>query len=176
MQLPILVEKFQQKDIIAFEALYNMYGKSIHGVIYNIVRDYAAADDILQDVFVKVWNNSSNYSTEKGRFFTWLLTIARKAALDKIHSKTINPSEHNLNKQCFADIIETNEFLNTENDGLDIKVFVSKLANSCIDVIELIYFKGYNQKETSESLDMPISTIKTRNRNCMMQLRLMLNI
>ncbi len=174
MQLHILVEKFQQKDTIAFETLYNMYGKSIHGVIYNIVRDHTIADEILQDVFVKVWNDSSNYSTEKGRFFTWLLNVSRKAALDKVLSKKNNLSENN--KHSFADIIDNNEYLNTETDGLGIKEFVSKLANSCIDVIELIYFKGYNQKEASESLDMPISTIKTRNRNCMMQLRLMLDI
>ncbi len=174
MQLHILVEKFQQKDTIAFEALYNMYGKSIHGVIYNIVRDHTIADEILQDVFVKVWNDSSNYSTEKGRFFTWLLNVSRKAALDKVLSKKNNLSENN--KHSFSDIIDNNEYLNTETDGLGIKEFVSKLANSCIDVIELIYFRGYNQKEASESLDMPISTIKTRNRNCMMQLRLMLDI
>ena len=163
-------------DVNAYAFLVEKYKHMVYTLTIRIVKNKEEAEEVSQDVFVKAWNNSSNYSTEKGRFFTWLLTIARKDALDKIHSKTINPSDNYLNKQCFADIIEGNEHLNTESDGSGIKEFVSKLANSCIDVIELIYFKGYNQKEASESLDMPISTIKTRNRNCMMQLRLMLNI
>ena len=171
MQLETLVEKFKQKDEKAFESLYNMYRDSMQGVIYNIVRDNDIAEEVMQDVFIKAWHNASTYSTQKGRFFTWLLNIARNAAIDKTRSKAFKKSKQNLDSDFFVDILETSESLDNSTDAIGIKKFVGKLAEKCKAVIELIYFKGYTQLEASETLDMPIGTIKTRNRNCIKELR-----
>lgn len=171
MNLELLISKFQQKDQKAFEELYNMYGDSMHGVIYNIVRDSDTAEEIMQDVFIKAWNNSSSYAPEKGRFFTWILNIARNAAIDKTRSKAFKNSKKNLDAEYFVDILQTSESLDDKTDAIGIKKFVKKLAKKCIEVIELLYFKGYTQQEASEALDMPIGTIKTRNRNCIKELR-----
>ncbi len=176
MQLNILIEKFQQKDEGAFEELYNRYSKSMHGVIYNIVRDHSITDEIMQDVFIKAWNNASNYSEEKECFFTWLLIMSRNAAMEKRDSQNLNDIDTTQHVDFFADIIQNNISVDTQTEDLGIELFVSKLANSCIEVIELLYFKGYSQQKASESLDMPMGTIKTRNRNCLKELRIMLNI
>lgn len=173
MQLEILIEKFKQKDEKAFENLYDMYSDSIHGVVYNIVRDHDIAEEVMQDVFIKIWHKSDSYNSEKGRFFTWILNIARNAAIDKIRSKNFKNSKQNLNSEFFVDILETSESLNNKTDAIGIKKFVDKLAEKCIKVIELLYFKGYTQSEASETLNMPIGTIKTRNRNCIKELRTM---
>ncbi len=171
MQLELLITKFQQKDQKAFEELYNMYGDSMQGVIYNIVRDNDIAEEVMQDVFIKAWNNSSSYSPQKGRFFTWILNIARNAAIDKTRSKEFKNSKKNLDAEYFVDILQTSESLDEQTNAIGIKNFVQKLAKKCIEVIELLYFKGYTQQEASEALDMPIGTIKTRNRNCIKELR-----
>lgn len=171
MQLELLIEKFQNKDEKAFEILYNMYGTNILGVIYNIVRDNDIAEEIMQDVFIKAWHKADTYSAEKGRFFTWLLNIARNAAIDKTRSKSFKNKKQNLDAQFFVDILEHGDNLDTKTDAIGIGSFVNKLAKKCIEVIELLYFKGYTQKEASETLDMPIGTIKTRNRNCINELR-----
>ncbi|MBP0903360.1 RNA polymerase sigma factor [Mariniflexile gromovii] len=171
MHLELLIEKFKQKDEKAFETLYNMYSESMQGVIYNIVRDADIAEEVMQDVFIKAWHNASTYSAEKGRFFTWILNIARNAAIDKTRSKSFKNSKQNLDATFFVDILETNESLDNKTDSIGIAKFVGKLAKKCIEVIELLYFKGYTQTEASEALDMPIGTIKTRNRNCIQELR-----
>ncbi|WP_159023830.1 RNA polymerase sigma factor [Formosa sp. L2A11] len=171
MQLDTLIEQFKKKDEKAFETLYNMYSKNIHGVIFNIVRDQDIAEEIMQDVFIKAWHKADTYSTDKGRFFTWILNIARNAAIDKTRSKSFKNKKQNLDAQFFVDILEHGDSLNDKTDAIGIGKFVSKLAKKCIDVIELLYFKGYTQKEASETLDMPIGTIKTRNRNCINELR-----
>ena len=171
MNLDLLVEQFQKKDEKAFESLYNMYSESMHGVIFNIVRDADIAQEVMQDVFIKAWNKSDTYSSKKGRFFTWLLNIARNAAIDKTRSKNFKKKKQNLNADFFVDIIETSESLDDSTDAIGIAKFVKKLAEKCKAVIELLYFKGYTQKEASEALDMPIGTIKTRNRNCIQELR-----
>ena len=176
MNLDLLIIKFQQKDAAAFETLYHMYSKSMLGVIFNIVRNDAIAQEIMQDVFIKAWQNADNYSAKKGRFFTWILNIARNAAIDKTRSKNFKNSKKNLKAEFFVDILETSENLNDQTDAIGIKNFVSKLADKCIEVIELLYFKGFTQKEASETLGMPIGTIKTRNRNCIKELRMMLKI
>lgn len=171
MQLEQLIEKFKAKDEKAFEALYNMYSESMHGVIYNIVRDHNIAEEIMQDVFIKVWNKSDSYNASKGRFFTWILNIARNAAIDKTRSKSFKNSSKNLNSDFFVDIIPTRDNLDQSTDAIGIAKFVNKLAEKCIKVIELLYFKGFTQKEASETLDIPIGTIKTHNRNCIKELR-----
>ncbi|TXE10621.1 sigma-70 family RNA polymerase sigma factor [Gelidibacter salicanalis] len=171
MQLESLVSKFKLKDVRAFEELYNMYRDSMHGVIYNIVRDHNIAEELMQDVFIKAWNNADSYSAEKGRFFTWILNIARNTAIDKTRSKAFKNSKKNLDAEYFVDILQHGDSLDEQTDAIGIKKFVSQLAKKCIEVIELLYFKGYTQKEASETLDMPIGTIKTRNRNCIKELR-----
>ena len=171
MHLELLISKFQQKDEKAFEELYRMYGKSMQGVIYNIVRDHDIAEEVMQDVFVKAWYNSSSYSAEKGRFFTWILNIARNAAIDKTRSKEFKNSKKNLDAEYFVDVLEHADSLDNQTDAIGIKKFVKQLAKKCIEVIELLYFKGFTQKEASEKLGIPIGTIKTHNRNCIQQLR-----
>ncbi|MFL0353664.1 RNA polymerase sigma factor [Xanthomarina sp. GH4-25] len=176
MQLEQLVSKFQDKDEKAFETLYNMYSESMLGVIYNIVRDHDIAQDVMQEVFIKAWHSADSYSSKKGRFFTWLINISRNAAIDKIRSKSFKNSGKNLNADYFVDIIQDHDNLDDKTDAIGIKKFVGKLKKKCVEVIELLYFKGFTQKEASETLEMPIGTIKTRNRNCINELRLMLEV
>jgi RNA polymerase sigma-70 factor (ECF subfamily) len=130
----------------------------------------------MQEVFIKAWHSADSYSSKKGRFFTWLINISRNAAIDKIRSKSFKNAGKNLNSDYFVDIIQDHDSLEDKTDAIGIKKFVGKLKKKCIEVIELLYFKGYTQKEASETLEMPIGTIKTRNRNCINELRLMLEV
>ncbi|TMM31080.1 sigma-70 family RNA polymerase sigma factor [Polaribacter aestuariivivens] len=176
MNLDQLVLQFQQKDIKAYEKLYNMYCNSVSGIVNNIVKNDDVAQEITQDVFIKAWNNSESYSSKKGRFFTWILNIARNAAIDYTRSKKFKQSKQNLNSDFFVDILETSQSLDNSTDAIGIKEFVTKLGDKCKKVIELLYFKGFTQKEASEELDMPLGTVKTRNRNCIGELRTMLGV
>ena len=176
MDSELLILQFQQKDMSAFEKLYNMYCNSIHGVVNNIVRNEDIAQEITQDVFIKAWNNASSYSPKKGRFFTWLLNIARNAAIDHTRSKSFKTSKQNLDAQFFVDIIATNENLNEKTNAIGLRKYVEKLTEKCKVIIEYLYFKGYTQKEASETLEIPIGTIKTRNRNCISELRKILGL
>lgn len=174
MEFDQLLNRFKQKDVLAFEQLYEMYYKNILGVVFNIVRDNDIAEEVTQDVFMKAWNNATSYNSEKGRFFTWILNIARNAAIDKTRSKDFNKKSKNLDAEIFVDILQDNINLDSRTNTIGIKQFVNKLADTCKKLIELLYFKGYTQKEASESLEIPLGTVKTRNRNCLTNLRKML--
>ena len=131
MELDLLIQKFKEKDVYAFEALYEKYYKNISGGVYNIVRDHEIAEEVAQDVFMKAWKNSASYSAKKGRFFTWLLNIARNAAIDKTRSKAFNQQSKNLDAQIFVDILEDQVNLDAQTDTIGIRGFVSKLADTC---------------------------------------------
>lgn len=171
MDLETLVSRFQKKDVIAFEKLYDMYSENICGVVHTIVRDHHLAEEISQDVFVKVWNNSDSYNPSKGRFFTWLLNIARNAAIDELRSKSYKNKKKNLSVDYFVGILEQDNGSSKHVDTIGIRKLVKNLKEKCVQLIELLYFKGYTQREASEELQIPLGTVKTRNRSCISQLR-----
>ena len=150
MELETLITQFQNKDAKAFESLYAMYNDSIFGVINTIVKNDDIATEVLQDVFIKAWQKADTYSSKKGRFFTWILNIARNAAIDKTRSKEFNKKSKNLDAEIFVDILQDNVNLDNRTDAIGIKGFVNKLADTCKKLIDLLYFKGYTQKEASE--------------------------
>lgn len=175
MQPDELIARLQQKDQKAFQEIYGMYSESIFGVINSIVRDVTVAEEVLQDVFVKIWDNATSYNSTKGRFFTWMLNIARNASIDKLRSKSFKNQKKNLTEDYFVDILETKNSFSSKIDAIGIKKYIEKLEPVCKKVIDLLFFKGFTQKEASEELDMPLGTIKTRNRICINKLRTILN-
>ncbi len=174
MQPDELILRLQQKDEKAFERLYTLYSESIFGVINSVLHDTEASEEVLQDVFIKVWDNCESYSKKKGRFFTWLLNIARNAAIDKTRSKSFKNQKKNLTQEYFVDILENKNSFSTKVDAIGIKKYIKKIGEDCKKVIDLLFFKGYTQKEASEELEIPLGTIKTRNRLCINKLRAIL--
>lgn len=171
MELEELVANFRNKDDKAFEKLYAMYSDNICGVINSIVKNTDIAQEICQDVFMKAWKNSESYDASKGRFFTWMLNIARNAAIDEVRSKSHKNSKQNLSSDFFVNVLEDKDDLNSQVDSIGIKNLLSNLKEKCIQIIDLLYFKGYTQKEAAEELAIPVGTVKTRNRSCIGQIR-----
>ncbi len=172
MKLEVLITRFQQKDVSAFERLYGMYAENICGVINTIVRNETLAQEICQDVFVKIWHNAASYNSSKGRFFTWILNIARNAAIDEMRSKSYKNQKKNLSADSFVGILEPEGSHNEAAiDAEGIRRLINRLKQKCVEIIDLLYFKGYTQKEVAEELEIPLGTVKTRNRNCISQLR-----
>ena len=176
MQPDILIKKFQEKDESAFQKIYEMYSESTYGVIYSVLHDQELSEEVLQDVFVKMWNNAHTYNSKKGRFFTWILNIARNAAIDKTRSKAYKNSKQNHNAAFFVDILEEKSNFSSKVDAIGIKKYIEVLEPICKKIIHYLFFQGYTQKETAEELEIPLGTVKTRNRICIHKLREILNI
>lgn len=168
-----LIEK---KDGKAYTHLYNMYSKSLFAVISNLIKNREEAEDVLQDVFVKIWKNIDTYNADKGRLYTWMLNITRNTTIDKMRSKGYNKSLKNQDIDNFVGIIDNeNKFIN-KIDIIGVSEFIKKLKPKCIQIIDLLFFKGYTQAETSEELEMPLGTVKTLNRTCINDLRTYLQV
>jgi len=174
MQQDGLILELQNGNQRAFERIYELYSESTYGIIFSIVHDEKIAEEILQDVFLKIWNNSSSYNADKGRFFTWVLNIARNASIDQLRSKRHKDSQKNLTADNFVDILESKSNFSAKADAIGIQKYIDVLKPVCKKLIDLLFFKGYTQKETAKKLEMPLGTVKTKNRACINKLREML--
>jgi len=171
-----LLEQIYKKDGKAFSSLYDMYSKSLYGVIFNLLKNKEEAEDVLQEVFVKIWKNIDSYNDTKGRFFTWILNISRNAAIDRLRSKDHTKNLKNLSVDNFVHILDHNATVVNKIDAIGIREFITKLKPTCVRIIELLFFKGYTQQEASDELAMPLGTVKTQNRNCIKDLRTILEV
>ena len=153
------------------ERAYDMYSKSLFSVINVLVKNREEAEDVLQDVFVKIWKNIDSYHESKGRFYTWILNIARNTSIDKLRSKNFNNSQKNLSSDNFVNYFEDSSKLAHKVDTIGLQEFVKRLKPKCIQIIDLLFFKGYTQQEASDELAIPLGTVKTQNRNCINDLR-----
>ncbi len=171
MHLDNLIQQFQKKDKVAFETLYNMYAENICGVINVILKDPERSQELCQDVFMKIWDKSDQYDASKGRFFTWILNIARNTAIDELRSKSHKNQKKNLPVDSLVGIYENSEDLNGKIDTIGLQSLLKGLKDKCILLIDMLYFKGYTQKEAAKELKTPIGTIKTRIRSCISAIR-----
>lgn len=174
MQQDGLILELQNGNQRAFERIYELYSESLYGIIYSIVNDEKVAEEILQDVFLKIWENASSYNSDKGRFFTWILNIARNASIDQLRSKGHKNKQKNLAADNFVNILENKSHFSAKADAIGISRYIDILKPICKKLIDLLFFKGFTQKETAEELEMPLGTVKTKNRACINKLREML--
>ena len=153
-----------------------MYSKSLFSIITNLIKDREEAEDVLQEVFVKIWKNIDTYNQSKGRLYTWMLNIARNTTIDKLRSKGFNNSQKNLSSDNFVHLLDDSNKLTNKIDSIGLRDFVNKLKPKCIQLIDLLFFKGFTQQEASEELSIPLGTVKTQNRMCMNDLRNFLKV
>jgi RNA polymerase sigma-70 factor (ECF subfamily) len=171
-----LLPLIYKKDDKAFTIFYDTYAKSLLGVISAFLKDQEEAEDALQEAFIKIWKNIETYDESKGRLFTWIVTMARNTAIEKLGSKNNTTNIKNLTTDNFVHLLDSYGAKNTKIDTIGIQEFVKKLKPKCIKMIDLLFFKGFSQQEASEELDIPLGTMKNQNRNCIQELRTLLQL
>lgn len=166
-----LIGLLQDKSETAFNVLYDSYSPALYGIIFKIVNSEEAAQDVLQDSFVKIWKHFSNFDRTKGSLFTWLLNVARNTAIDYNRSKHVKYQIRT--SDSIVSIIE-NKGESKSFDHIGVKEAMVYLKPEYKEVIEILYFGGYTQEEASKELNIPLGTLKTRARTAMKELRVLL--
>jgi len=166
-----LVALLRQKDDSGFTYLYEHYSGALYGVIKQIVTDMELANDVLQETFVNIWRKIDSYDAGKGRLFTWMLNIARNAAIDKTRSKSFQQSL----KHTPIDGEFVQPSVKPGIDDFGLKRVVYKLKEEHRMLIELSYFQGFTHEQIAKSLNMPLGTVKTRIRSALIQLKALLS-
>ena len=129
------------------------------------------AADVLQDVFINIWKKITSYDAAKGRLFTWMLNIARNAAIDRIRSRSY---QDGLKNQSLTETVNTlgkNPVVEAQVNDIGLKKVISRLKEEYRTLIDLSYFQGFTHEEISKLLNIPLGTVKTRIRTALTQLR-----
>lgn len=166
-----LVEKLKAGDAPAFRYLYDNYSSVLYGVICRIVNNDETAQDVLQEAFVRIWKNFSQYDASKGRLFTWILNVARNLAIDHLRSHSHKQQTKNQRLDDSVNLINLNEKVSSGIDHIGLREVISKLKPEYVTVINMAYFGGYTQEEMAKELNLPLGTVKTRIRTALMHLR-----
>jgi RNA polymerase sigma-70 factor, ECF subfamily len=166
-----LVMLVKQRDQSAFAYLYDNYAAALNGVITKLVDDGTLAEDILQESFLKIWNNFGNYDASKGRLFTWMLNITRNLTIDTLRSKGYKKQSKISSDEKSVSIYADSSYGAESFDALGIKKYLGNLKPEQRVVVDLAYFSGYTQDEIAGELGIPLGTVKTRMRSALIELR-----
>jgi RNA polymerase sigma factor (sigma-70 family) len=166
-----LVSALRQKDNQAFSYLYENYSGALYGVIKQIVADAELSNDVMQETFVNIWRRIDTYDEARGRLFTWMLNIARNAAIDKTRSKGFQQGQKQV--ALDGDIIQPSVRPGIDDFGL--KKLILKLKDEQRLLIDLSYFQGYTHEQIATALHIPLGTVKTRIRSALTQLRALMS-
>ncbi|NND95160.1 MAG: sigma-70 family RNA polymerase sigma factor [Flavobacteriales bacterium] len=152
----------------AIPLLYDNYSASIYGILLGILKDEDDAQEVLQQSFIKYWKKAANYDNKKSKLFTWLISIARNGAIDKLRQ-----TGRKMQREIRMDL---SDVYNVKGEGinpevLDLRKHVQGLDTKYQEVLEALYFQGMTQQEASEALNIPLGTVKTRFRIAMRELR-----
>lgn len=169
-----LVLRLQNQDQQAFGYLYDNYAAALNGIIYRMVDNRELAEDILQEAFVKIWNNFSSYDTSKGRLFTWMLNITRNLTIDTLRSKGYKKQAKISTDENSVGNLSDDRKVAERFDAMGIRKQVVNLKPEQRSIIDLAYFNGYTQDEISKEMGIPLGTVKTRMRAAIIELRKML--
>lgn len=152
--------------------LYARYSKAVYSLAKRMLRSDADAEEITQDVFVKIWHKAGDYAPSKGKVSTWILTIAHNSAIDALRRRKAKG-----NLEAFEDELERVADERPTKDLLEVSAIAKSLES--LDAgekicIELAYFEGLSHSQLAGKLELPLGTIKTRIRTGLEKLRTVL--
>ena len=169
-----LARRLRERDAGAMRELYDHYGRLIYSLIQRIVRNSAAAEDLVQETFLRIWNRMPAFDQDRGALGPWVLTVARNRAIDYLRSTDGRMSAGALD----LDHLEhPGRFCDFDNRALSLdrarmlKDAFEKLTPNQKTVIELAYYEGLSQTEMADRMQQPLGTIKTWVRSALKVLR-----
>lgn len=169
-----LVRRLQSRDPQAMADLYDRYGRIAYSLILRVVRNAPAAEDLVQETFLRIWTRINGFDQQKGALGPWVLAVARNRAIDYLRSIDGRMSQGALEiekleqPELFSDL--ENEILNWDRVRVLNEAFKKLTPNQRI-VIELAYYEGLSHSEMAERMQQPLGTVKTWVRTALKSLR-----
>jgi len=167
-----LLRAVARGDESALAAVYDRYRLILFSVILRILTDRAEAEDVLQEVFLQVWRRAGDFDEARGRAFTWLVTIARSRALDRLRSgrSRARRAEEAVHESVDETSDASLDALKSEAAAI-VRKALGELTDEQRKVLFLAYFEGLTQTEIAARLGDPLGTVKTRMRSGLIKLR-----
>ena len=170
-----IIARLRDGESWAMSVLYDRYARLVFSLALKILNDHGAAEETVQEVFVKVWKRSREFDARRGKFASWLTGIAHNQANDELRRRRVRPSASEDDDDAMDAVIDEGPAPHDlAMQGLERRRIIDALKEIPQDqrrAIELAYFEGLTQQEISDRLGEPLGTIKTRMRLGMQKLK-----
>jgi RNA polymerase sigma-70 factor (ECF subfamily) len=163
-----LIQRISSQEQNALLELYQRYGSLVYGLALRILRNPGAAEEVVQDIFLKVWQYPERWNPSLGQFSSWLLTITRNASIDRLR-KDQHLQPFSLDQLDIAPSTTLDD--HAWYDAQILANLLMELPSEQRQLIELAFYQGYTHSELSENLRLPLGTVKTRLRTGLQKLR-----
>lgn len=165
-----------RQDENALAAFYDRFNRMVFTIVFNILDEEAAAEEITQDVFLNVWKKSSSYDASQAKVTTWIASITRNRTIDYLRARRIRPASHEFSWDEephleIANSLDVEVETELHQRQQIVRQGLARLPEEQQKVLALAYFGGYSQSEVAKLLNEPLGTVKTRLRLAMQKLR-----
>ena len=170
-----LMQGLLRRDVSAFEEIYERHSRIVYSLVVRILRHGSTAEEVVQDVFLQLWRNSSQYHAHRGPFIPWLLTLARNRALDQLRLKGERQRRREDQTEELPQVTtaapEYERALDEKRRAERVRSLMSSLPAAQKKAIELAYFEGLSHSEIAAALNEPLGTVKSLIRNGLLRLK-----
>lgn len=170
-----LISLIAEKDTHALEQLYNRYEHPMYCFAYQIVKDRMIAEEVIQELFMKIWNNPHQYRSDHGKLSSWMFSVTRNASIDHLRKKQHRIHHALTENEDMLKISDTIQNTETEAENnwtrQQIRTALKELNPDQREVLETIYYEGLTQQEAAEHMNIALGTVKSRVRLAMKHLK-----
>lgn len=161
-----LISLVESGDTEALAGLYDRHGRSAYSLAYRMMGDRQAAEDLVQDSFIKIWRSAKSYRAERGSVRTWILSITHNRGIDHIRSTASRRRTQDRVEMTAETTQQSEAFSETwrNSQRSQVQQALKTLPDEQLKILELAYFSGYTHAEIAEMLDLPLGTVKGRMR------------
>lgn len=167
-----LIGRCALRDRSAFSAIYQATSARVFGFLVNMLRDREAAEEVLQDAYMQIWQKSASYTAERGQPLTWIISLARYRALDYLRRQ----STRRRHEFSYATADQPDDPAHEEGAAVDDKdqhlsICLNRLQDRARESVVKAYCEGYTHEELSASMNTPIGTVKSWIRRSIKRLK-----
>jgi RNA polymerase sigma-70 factor, ECF subfamily len=168
-----LISQVEAGDTEAFAGLYDRHGRSAYSLAYRMMGERQAAEDLVQDSFIKVWRSARSYRAERGSVRTWILSITHNRGIDHLRSTASRRRTQDRVEMSAQTTQPSEAFAETWRNSQrgQVQEALKTLPEEQLKILELAYYSGYTQAEIAQMLDIPLGTVKGRIRLGMKKLK-----
>ena len=170
-----LIRRLRRRDEAALREVYEQFGRATFGLLLQLLRDRATAEDVQQQVFLEVWQRADRYDPGRGSLLTWIMTIARSRAIDELRRRVPEPRDPG---GSLALLESTHEGEDRQLDALveqwEMAHMLARLPGPEADVLRRRFYDGQTQTEIAAATGIALGTVKARMRSGLEGLRAML--
>lgn len=171
-----LLARIANGDRVSFELLHERFAGVVYSTVYKVLNDTEDTEDVAQEVFTQIWQKAKLYNRGRGKPLTWVATMARNRAIDRLRSKQrrFRLRDEFQEESAVQEVVtqsDSSDEVYAKEAGEIVRSAVMQLSHEQREAIELAFFSGLTQNEIAQNLGQPLGTVKARIRRGMMKLR-----